>query len=246
MSAKDRRNWIDSGVGAVLTRLLRTPVNPPELPVREGDSVLTTHPAPGFLSYSLLGLRIIAALLFLALIGASLAVAVEERALGLLLGAGLGVPLVILVFVLYLMTYVSYCTTWYVISDRSVRIRSGIITVLETTITFDNVQNVSVNQGPLQRIYGIADVRIDTAGGGGAGAGGQSHDNPFQNMHQGIIRGIDNAQEIREVIVGRMKKSGTSGINDDARRSVGGESKWSPHHIDTLRGIRNAIRQLSE
>ena len=41
--------------------------------------------------------------------------------------------------------------------------------VLETTITFENIQNVTVQQGPLQRLFGIADVRVDTAGGGGGG-----------------------------------------------------------------------------
>ena len=56
------------------------------------------------------------------------------------------------------------------------RIRRGIWIIHETTITFENVQNVVVQQGPLQRWYGIANVLIETAGGGGsqqqAGQGG--------------------------------------------------------------------------
>ena len=73
--------------------------------------------------------------------------------------------------------HLRYDTTWYVLTNRSLRIRRGIWMIHETTITYENVQNVSVNQGPLQRIFGIADVLVQTAGGGGecAAAAPQRH-----------------------------------------------------------------------
>ena len=44
----------------------------------------------------------------------------------------------------------------------------------ETTISFENVQNVEVRQGPLQRYFGIADVVVQTAGGGARHSKGES------------------------------------------------------------------------
>ena len=59
---------------------------------------------------------------------------------------------------------------WYVVTNRSLRIREGVVHVREMTITFANIQNLSVMQGPIQRWLGIADLQVDTAGGGSAQA----------------------------------------------------------------------------
>ncbi|MBX7254793.1 MAG: PH domain-containing protein [Candidatus Hydrogenedentes bacterium] len=239
------RRGLDSGIWSILTGLLRVPSEPPALPTRPGETLETFHPAPGYLRYSLLGLRIVcAALLLVASIG-SLALAADEPEAGVVVGL-LALFLIVFIYsVGYVFTYVEYCTTWYVMTGRSVRLRTGVWIVRETTITFENVQNVSVNQGPLQRLFGIADVRLDTAGGGGATAtAGSQGENPFAaNMHQGVIRGVENAQEIRDLIVKRMKKSRSAGLGDDRHDKV--HRAWSPQHVDALREIREAIRELA-
>ena len=60
--------------------------------------------------------------------------------------------------VAYVAIHLRYDTTWYVIGRRSLRIRRGIWIINETTITFENVQNIHITQGPLQRYFGIADL----------------------------------------------------------------------------------------
>lgn len=60
--------------------------------------------------------------------------------------------------VAYVAIHLRFDTTWYVMTERSLRIRRGIWVLHETTITFENVQNVVVNQGPVQRFFGIANV----------------------------------------------------------------------------------------
>jgi putative membrane protein len=55
---------------------------------------------------------------------------------------------------------------WYLVTNRSLRVREGVVRQREMTITFANIQNISVSQGPIQRLLGIADLRVDTAGGG--------------------------------------------------------------------------------
>ena len=74
---------------------------------------------------------------------------------------------VIRVFVRLLVIKLDYELRWYLITDRSLRIREGIWSVREITLTFANVQNVSVTQGPVQRLFGVSEVVVETAGGGG-------------------------------------------------------------------------------
>jgi hypothetical protein len=89
-----------------------------------------------------------------------------------------------------------YRLRWYLVTDRSLRIREGIFRIREQTVSFANIQNVAVRQGPLQRWLGIADLEIRTAGGGektdAAGKG--------ENLHRAVFRGVDNAPEIRDLI----------------------------------------------
>jgi uncharacterized membrane protein YdbT with pleckstrin-like domain len=146
--------------------------------------------------------------------------------------------------VAYVAIHLRYDTTWYVISDRSMRIRRGIWAIHETTITFENVQNVAVNQGPLQRIFGIADVTVQTAGGGG---GGQHEGASLASAHQGRVEGVSNAAEIRELILGRLTTSRTTGLGDEAESASGLMFKTglgSPAQLALLREIRDAARRL--
>lgn len=241
------RRQLDSGIWSLLSGLLRVPAEPPVLPTRPGEQLEAFHPAPGYLRYELLGLRIVCGGLFaMAAIGCA-ALAMDEPEAAIVIGALALGAILFIYFIGYLFTYIGYCTTWYVMTSRSVRLRTGVWVVRETTITFENVQNVSVNQGPLQRLFGIADVRLDTAGGGGttASKGGQG-ENPFMlNMHQGLIRGVDNAPVIRDLIVMRMKRSRSAGLGDE-RHGVGAARTWSPRHIAVLREIREAARDLAQ
>ncbi|MFA6240724.1 MAG: PH domain-containing protein [Candidatus Hydrogenedentales bacterium] len=242
------RRRLDSGLWAVFSELLRVPMEPPALPTRPGERLEAFHPAPGYLRYSLLGLRLLCAFLFLLALAGSAALAANEPEAGIIIGALALTAILGLYFVGYLFTYIEYCTTWYVMTGRSVRLRTGVWIVRETTITFENVQNVSVNQGPLQRLFGIADVRLDTAGGGGATATkGSQGEIPFAaNMHQGLIRGVDNAQAIRDLIVKRMKGSRSAGLGDERHAGRGNARAWSPEHVGALREIREALKELSQ
>jgi uncharacterized membrane protein YdbT with pleckstrin-like domain len=98
---------------------------------------------------------------------------------------------------------------WYVVTDRSLRVREGVVHVREMTITFANIQNISVEQGPIQRLLGIADLKVETAGGGPA-----NPKHPGQNLHTAFFRGINNATEVRELIQQRLKQLKDAGLGD--------------------------------
>ena len=102
---------------------------------------------------------------------------------------------------------------WYLVTDRSLRIREGVLSVREITFTFANIQNLSVTQGPIQRLLGIADLKVETAG-GGSSTGKNPQTGVQQNLHTAYFRGIDNAEELKQLIAARMRIHRDSGLGD--------------------------------
>lgn len=117
--------------------------------------------------------------------------------------------------VTYFVVRLDYEMRWYIVTDRSLRIRHGIQNVREMTMTFANIQQITVQQGPLQRLLGIADLQVRTAGGGGAGdGGGGGNHGGGDSMHIGYFKGVDNAPAIRDLIVERLRHYRDTGLGD--------------------------------
>ena len=115
------------------------------------------------------------------------------------------------------------------LTDRSLRIRRGILNIHETTISFENVQNVEVRQGPLQRYFGIADVLVTTAGGGVAshGKGAQSSS---LGAHVGLLQGLDDAEAVRNQILACVERTRAAG----PRRRASARARATRSHRATL------------
>src|SRR6266850_3144457 len=231
--------WVYRGIWSVLTGWFRVPAEPPSLPVGpagDGEHVRSFRPAEGFLRYLkfkfwialvIIDAAILAGWFFLFLIVPIVALWLAPVAFAFAV-----LPDV----VAYVAIHLRYDTTWYVFSDRSLRIRNGIWVIHETTITFENIQNVSVNSGPLERFFGISNVTLDTAGGGQSGSKGEGSKSAT-NYHQGMIEGIDNVHEIRTLILNRVRHSRSAGLGDEA-----GSAGWSPAHVEVLREIRDELQ----
>lgn len=112
-----------------------------------------------------------------------------------------------------------YELRWYIVTDRSLRIRQGIWRVQESTMSFANLQQVAVTQGPVQRWLKLADVRVQSAGGGSGQETSRGH---RENLHAGIFHGVDNASEIRDLILDRLRLFRATGLGDpdDARSAT--------------------------
>jgi membrane protein YdbS with pleckstrin-like domain len=65
--------------------------------------------------------------------------------------------------------FLDYSVKTYVLTDRALRVRSGLLFVRETTMTFSRVQDILVTRGPLQGLLGISDILVRSAGGMGGG-----------------------------------------------------------------------------
>jgi membrane protein YdbS with pleckstrin-like domain len=143
----------------------------------------------------------------------------------------------------YAMVRLDYELRWYIVTDRSLRIRSGLARVQESTMSFANVQQVVVTQGPLQRLLGIANVRVQSAGGGGNAEelkGGDS-------LHTGVFHGVDNAHEIRDLILARLRQFRMTGLGDPdeapaRHESVGSEDTAGPQQ--SLAAAHELLREV--
>ncbi len=114
--------------------------------------------------------------------------------------------------VLYVVTRLDYENRWYVITDRSLLIRQGVWMTREITLTFANAQNVRITQGPLQRIFGISNVEVDTAG-GGAKRKEEKQGLAF-DPHRAVLRGLDRPGDVRRRIVELVRRSRSAGLGD--------------------------------
>jgi uncharacterized membrane protein YdbT with pleckstrin-like domain len=112
------------------------------------------------------------------------------------------------------MAFLNYQLRWYIVTDRSLRIRYGIAQVREMTMTFANIQHISIRQGPLQRALGIADLQVRTAGGGSGGEGPGEQNAGAHAMHVGYFEGVSNAEEIRDLILERLRHYRDAGLGD--------------------------------
>ena len=118
---------------------------------------------------------------------------------------------------------------WYLVTDRSLRLREGVWNIREMTITFANIQNISISQGPIQRLLGLADLRVDTAGGGAQTGEKQGK----ENSHGVRFRGVNNAEEIRALINTRLRQLKDSGLgdSDDVVTTVARPNKSLHSHL---------------
>ncbi len=236
--------WVYEGIWGVLSQWFRVPRDPPQLPAQEGEHVESFRPAVGFLKYLKLQFWIALFLIDALILGGWLVLLVTSPLIGVLLAIPALALAILPDIVAYVAIHLRYDTTWYVVSDRSVRIRRGIWIIHETTITFENVQNVSVQQGPVQRWFGIANVYIETAGGGGHSPQGKEGMGSMLS-HQGLIEGIGDAPRIRDLLLSRVGHSRSAGLGDEVPASRQSSELWTADHCAALRDIRDALRQLA-
>jgi uncharacterized membrane protein YdbT with pleckstrin-like domain len=134
---------------------------------------------------------------------------------------------------------------WYILADRSLRIREGVISLQEKTMTFANIQQITIRQNPLQRLLGISDVQVRSAGGGASSSGGK-HAQVGEAMHEAFFRGVDNADEIRSAVRERVRR-----CQDDITGQSGQpEARSTPRRNDppallAARELRSEIGALS-
>jgi membrane protein YdbS with pleckstrin-like domain len=141
----------------------------------------------------------------------------------------------------YLLLRLDFELRWYLVTGRSLRIREGLLKMREQTMTFANIQNLSVRQGPLQRLLGIADVEVRAAGGGASDTSSQGEFG--RGGHVAVFRGVDNAREIRDLVRARVRLQRDAGLGDPDDPG-GTETNQESGRIASARGLLEEVRAL--
>ena len=222
---------------SIVFPLLKLEGSEPTPPAGSHDSFQVFRACPAFLSYKLFFWKLYAAIVALTVAVVSAALLAFNRWFIVLV-----VPLVLFaafkVAVLYVTTRLNYDMRWYVITDRSLLIREGVWIVREITLTFANAQNVRITQGPLQRFFGFSNVEVDTAGGGGG-----HNDSQSTSPHRAALRGLDQAAQVRDLVLEQLRKHRTTGLGDPDDHVAGSHLPLDPQ---TLREVWDEARKLRE
>jgi membrane protein YdbS with pleckstrin-like domain len=223
--------------------VFRAPRGEPEAPAGSHASVRVMRASPKYLTYRMLplwiGALVVAGVFLITSIGALWSQHVAAF-LAPVLVVVIAVPVLALA---WFCTRVDYDLRYYVLTDRSVRVREGAWLIDEKTITYANVQNVRVEQGPLQRLFGISDVRVDTAGGGAASA----HSKHGGGTNHGVVlAGIENANEVRDAILEHLRlRAHGAGLGDlDDERARVRNGAFDARHVALMRDVERAAAQL--
>ena len=221
-------------------RLLKVPSETPDAPAGSHASVQVFRAAPNFLRVRMIlfwiGFSILWIGWWILLIAGP-----AGGGVGPVVLAVLAFPVLVAAQCLaYFCVRIDYDMRYYIVTDRSIRVREGALVVKEKTITYANVQNMRVTQGPIERMLGIKNLKIDTAGGGGVqGEGGAS------SSHSVQLAGIENAADVRDLVLGHLKQQGLgTGLGDLDEERIG-SAGFSGEALEALRELGRTAAALN-
>jgi uncharacterized membrane protein YdbT with pleckstrin-like domain len=129
---------------------------------------------------------------------------------------------VIFLFVGSILAWLNYQNTHYVVTNRRIYAKRGIVSRNVKTVDFDKVQNINYTQGALGAHFGYGNVEISTAGSSGA---------------EVTFRSIPDPADVQELIDREIKRG---------QGTEGGTSESTDDVLDEVVSELRAIRQLLE
>ncbi len=127
-----------------------------------------------------------------------------------------------------------YDSISYAIEDDAVRGQSGVFWKRYVTVPFVKITNIDITQGPLQRVYDIGTIHIQTAGAGGN-----------QGGHAELrLVGIRELETIKETIRERIRTYDRGKVGQPSAQSPG--EKMEPPVLQQILQELRVIRELLE
>ena len=234
-------------IKGIMLSVFKAPGGTPNPPAGHSESIRIFRASEKYLNYQLYIFAAIAFLKALVLFVICCVILYNAPVIGLIFLAAAGLFWCAFVVIGYFTIRMEYDMRYYIVTDRSLRIRKGIWTIVEHTLTFANIQNVSIEQGPIQRMLGISTLVVETAGGGGAVSQQQGQIGP--NYHCATLQGLEEAELFRDLILNYLKKLphssglGTPGEKESLLHpaALGG---FSSAEITALKEILSEIQAL--
>lgn len=123
-----------------------------------------------------------------------------------------------------------YSSIIYILTNDEIIAEKGVWWKNKSFVPYNRITNISVVQGPIARHFGLGTVRVQTAGfSGGGSAGGR--------VAEVVIFGVKNFEEIRNVIMGFVKRVRPVAVEAEAEAPA-------PRSVDQQ--ILNELRKIRE
>jgi membrane protein YdbS with pleckstrin-like domain len=224
----------------VVLRLARVPAEP-HVPEGAGESIRVFNAGRNYFAWRLIvwgSANAAIALALLVAFGFSFIPTLPTlvRTIWLALEAGAVGTFVASIPITYFLQRLNYEMRWYIVTDRSLRIRSGVVWLREMTMTFANIQGIRVNANPIERLLGLANVEVRSAGGGGSDADGAR-----SSGHVAKFAGVDNAAVIRDLIVARLRVYRDSGLGEKTEAHEPLVLSAACEVLQETRALRNSL-----
>ncbi len=219
----------------VFLPLLKLDLEPPHLP--EGISLVRSlKPSERWLSYrylqTLFGFLNQFIAIGIAVIGL---MANKGTQWGLIVGIPLLVAEGFIIGLALVTTRVDFELRHYLVGDRSLRVARGAWKREEVTLSYANVQNIEVTQGPLERLFGFKSLTISTAG---------ADTTPgAENSHLVTMVGLQDADEVRALILGMLRQQRDSGLGETT--SPAPTNGLSLQRLQEIKSAAQALRDAA-
>lgn len=82
-----------------------------------------------------------------------------------LVGIPGGAAIILIITISLVFTLLGFSRKGYLVREQDISFQKGLITYKLTTVPFNRIQHVEVNQGVLTKLMGLSSVKIYTAGG---------------------------------------------------------------------------------
>ncbi len=144
-----------------------------------------------------------------------------------------GIVLAVFVFIIVLWgIWIPYFfnSLEYIIDADTVKMNSGVFWKKRVNVPFRKITNVDINQGPLQRMYNVGSIHVQTAGAGGAqGAKAELR-----------FTGIRKLEELKEIIMSSIRGNAVPRKTSELQKS----ERTEINSQDILKEILNELRAI--
>ncbi len=216
--------------------LLKLDLEPPHLP--EGSSLVRSlKPSERWLAYRYLQTLFGFLNQFIGTGIAVIALVAKLKGWGLLIALGIFAVQAFVIGLALVTTRVDFELRHYLVGDRSLRVARGAWKREEVTLSYANVQNLEVTQGPLERFFGFKSLTISTAG---------ADTTPgAENSHLVTLVGLEQADEVRALILGMLKEQRDSGLGEPQHLAASTSGGLSIARLHEIRAAAQALRQAA-
>jgi membrane protein YdbS with pleckstrin-like domain len=124
----------------------------------------------------------------------------------------------------------------YTIDDDGVKMKGGVVWKKYVTVPYSKITNVDITRGPLQRLFNIGTVHVQTAG----AAGKQGEKAELK------LAGIRDLEKVREVIIQNIKDTSYYAGNistQTATMNIKGKTPVFESILEELKDIKDVLKK---